>query len=103
MKTANGRRLAIHKRLHSEANAVHPLPQKLIERYVRELAWRALQRNLCIAGKIELSAQMLKQLPELLRRQQAGSSPSEINGIDTMRQTGCSVLHSGPRTANLLA
>src|SRR4051794_25580688 len=46
---------------------------------------------------------MLKNLPKLLRRQEAGSSPSEVNGVNIKRQRCRDVLHSGPRSANLLA
>src|SRR5258708_6238144 len=103
VQSANRSGLAVHKRLHAEADAIHPLPQQFVERLVRKLYRRTLERNLCVAGNIELPAQMLKDLSELLPRQQAWRSTPKVNGIDSLRQRGRNVLRSGARSPNLIA
>src|SRR5258705_10313780 len=103
MQAADGCGLAVHERLHAEADAVHPLLQKFVERLVRELPRRALQRNLSITGNVELSSQMLEYLPELLRRQQARRATAKVNRVYRSGQNGCNVLRSGLRCSNLLA
>src|SRR5580700_5054400 len=66
VQAADGCGLAIHKRLHAEADTVHPLLQKLGKRLVGELSWCAFQRDLGICREVELAAEMPEYLPELV-------------------------------------
>jgi hypothetical protein len=60
VKPAHSSGFMVHERLHAEADTVHPLPQKLVERFIGDLTRRALERNLSIRREVELSAQVLE-------------------------------------------
>src|SRR5665213_2277519 len=72
VQSSNRRRLAIDKRLHPKADAVHAQPQQFVQRLVAELPRSALERDLSVPRQVELTTQTLKHLAELRRAQQTG-------------------------------
>src|SRR5580693_1021126 len=67
VQTSDRRTLAIDKRLNTEADAIHLLPKKFVQRLASKLTRSALERDLRSLGNVELAVQMLEDPPELLR------------------------------------
>ena len=88
MGAANGRALAINKRLHTEADAIHTLALRLGEDCVDDLSWRGFEGDFGVGRNVECLSKRSKDAAKLFGFEQAGGATPEINRINSTRKLG---------------
>ncbi len=86
MQPAHRSRLRIHKRLNPEADAIHSLRHRFVERRLRHLPRRALQRHLGPCRNRKLFTKRRKDPAQMNRLQQTRRPTAKVDRIDSSRQ-----------------